>query len=78
MHQPVKHGDNKSGIVIGKYSPLALLLHDFYILMVKPCREAARRCRERKRTYIETLESNIRNLEKSQKDLLVIFSYFIR
>ena len=33
-------------------------------------REAARRCRERRRNYIETLESNIRNLENRQKVLI--------
>lgn len=32
-------------------------------------REAARRCRERRRNYIETLEANIRNLESKQKTL---------
>lgn len=33
-------------------------------------REAARRCRERRRNYIETLEANIRNLESKQKVLV--------
>jgi hypothetical protein len=33
-------------------------------------REAARRCRERRRTYIETLEANIRNLELGHKTLI--------
>lgn len=69
----MKHGDNKSEIAIGNLLPLALKIYDFCLIMVILCREAARRCRERKRTYIETLEANIRNLEKSQKDLLVIF-----
>jgi len=33
-------------------------------------REAARRCRERRRLYIETLEKNIQNLQSKQKNLL--------
>lgn len=33
-------------------------------------REAARRCRERRRNYIETLENNIRSLENRQKNLI--------
>ncbi len=34
-------------------------------------REAARRCRERRRNYIETLEANIRNIESKQLALMV-------
>jgi len=45
-----------------------------FFITINPFREAARRCRERKRTYIETLELNIRNLEKNQKDLLVFIT----
>lgn len=33
-------------------------------------REAARRCRERRRNYIETLEANIRTLETEKKNLV--------
>lgn len=33
-------------------------------------REAARRCRERRRNYIETLEANIRNIESKQLALM--------
>ena len=33
-------------------------------------REAARRCRERRRNYIETLEANIRVLECEKKTLI--------
>lgn len=38
-------------------------------------REAARRCRERRRNYIELLESKIKNLENSLKEEKVRIHY---
>ena len=38
-------------------------------------REAARRCRERRRNYIETLEAKLRNMETKQEALVVSFFY---
>ena len=39
--------------------------------MIKLNREAARRCRERRKTYIEYLEQNVKDLEKKNKELKV-------
>ena len=39
-------------------------------------REAARRCRERRRNYIETLESKLQTLE-SKNEALIVISFFI-
>lgn len=61
---------SKYETVTGGLSWIYQIKIEFLIKVYIFNREAARRCRERRRNYIEALESNIRTLESKQKSLM--------